>query len=91
MARSRFSRQVAILRTALVTAYVTFAALLSGAAFVLAWNGLSGAPWFLAASVVFGLWASVTATCSRVSADEFLGVARVLKIGQGGKIQDDAA
>ena len=79
VAQSKFTQQVAKLRTFLVVAYVSISLLSLTAGFVLSWNSLPGAPWFLATATAFGFWASVTATCSRISAGDFLGVAKIVK------------
>ncbi len=78
MPRLHNSAQVARLRTFLVVSYVFFAACSIVAAFVLSLYSLPGAPWFLATGIALNVWASVTATCHKVSAGDFLGVANIV-------------
>ena len=80
MSRLQNSAQVARLRTFLVISYIFFAACSLVAAFLLSWFGLAGSPWFLATSIALNVWASVTATCHKVSAGDFLGVASIVGI-----------
>ncbi len=89
MARSNYTKQVARLRNFLVIAYVILSAISLGLAFALAWYGKSGAPWFLGTTISLGLWAAVTATCNKVSAGDFLGVAKVF--GVKGDVDQRAA
>lgn len=78
MSRSANSAQVVRLRTFLVLSYVASATCSLLAAFALSWFSLPGAPWFLATGIVLNVWASVTATCHKVSAGDFLGVANIV-------------
>lgn len=90
MATSQHSKQVATLRTSLVISYVALSTASLVLAFILAWNRLSGTPWFLACAVSFGFWASVTATNNKVTAGDFLGVANVLKLKNNSGEKDAA-
>jgi membrane protein implicated in regulation of membrane protease activity len=79
IAMSSFTEQRKHLRYFLVISYVLLAAASLVAAFFLSWFAKPGAGWFVCAAVFLGLWAAVTATCSRVSAGDVLGFARVFR------------
>ncbi|MBL8817687.1 MAG: hypothetical protein JNL58_16800 [Planctomyces sp.] len=81
MAVSKRSRQLEWLRPLLVISYMLLSAGSIAAAFALCWFRLSGAVYFLLCGTFLALWASVTATCSRIVASDLLGMAKLL----GGK------
>lgn len=90
MAASAHTQQVAKLRRFLVISYVVLATASMAGAFLLSWYSLPGAPWFLGTTVTLGLWASVTATCHRVAASEFLGIAKIVGQKNIGESRDAA-
>jgi len=70
--------KVAKLRTFIVVSVISMAAASVVCAFLLAWNSLAGSPWFLATAFALSVQASITATCHRVSAKDFLGMMGVI-------------
>ena len=80
MANSNYARQVIRLRNFLVISQTCLSWISFAAAFYLATKGLTGTPWFLCAGISLSVWSSVTATCYKVSAGDFLGIAKVIGI-----------
>ena len=80
---------VAKLRVFVVISYVFLSTTSIIAAFALSWCERAGAPWFLGTGAFLGLWASVTATCQRVAAEDILHVAKAIA-QKNGPIQRDA-
>jgi hypothetical protein len=88
MARS-YQKHVAYLRTFLVISYISLSTASGGCAFYLSLQSLPGAPLFMGTAALFGIWASVTATCNKVSVAEVLSAAKALRLGA--PIRDETA
>lgn len=72
MAVSERTLRVAKSRSFLVVSYVALSAASIAGAFMLSWFDRPGAPYFLGTGTVLGLWASVIATCHRITAGDLL-------------------
>lgn len=79
MARTNHAKQISRLRTFLVISSVTMSVLSLVFAFVLSFLDRSGNYWFLLTAVAMVIWATVTATCERVSASDALGIVEAIR------------
>lgn len=67
------------MRASLVAAFVLLSALSFLASFVLSWAARDGASPFLIAGVFLAIWASVTATCARITVKDVCGILHMVR------------
>lgn len=66
-------------RIVLVSVFIGLAIASFACAFALAWHKCDGVYLFLATSIVFALWATITATVEKPNVTELLGVLRFIR------------